>query len=136
MATSVPKAESTTGAVGTSGLIPDALHQHPRLTSPHTGTLNASAEDTVTFSRTFDTKPAWADSWEEATDNGVVVLKVKSWVQDGNGKYTGATIKGYRSRAIPTNLVSALLNGVYDLFTATGAAGVNYSMTFIQSAAP
>lgn len=131
MSKAVPKTEATSGAAGGSGLIPDADHQHPRLTSTHTGTLNASAEDTITFTRTFSEKPSWSDSWEEVADNGAVVIKVKSWVQDVNGNYTGCVIKGLRSQTIPQNLVTVLVSAVFNVFGGS-ASGVNYSMIFIK----
>lgn len=43
-------------------------------------------------------------------------------------------IKGYRAQAIPTNLVTLLLGGVFNLFNGS-AAGVEYSLIAVQSSA-
>ena len=106
-------------------------HRHPRLSATATGTLNGSGEATITFTRTFAAKPAFNCNYVEAADAQPVAFKVKTWTQDGGGNYTGCVIKGYRSQVVPTNLVTVLLGGVFNLF-AGNANGVEYSFIAIQ----
>ena len=54
------------------------------------------------------------------------IFKVQSWTQDG-GNYTGAVIKVWRAQTIPTNLVSLLLGGVFNLF-ASSVVGTQFSV--------
>lgn len=127
-----PIAESTTAKAGTMGAASRADHEHPRLTATATGVLNASGEATVTFTRTFPTKPGLTSMYAESADGQPVVFKVKTWTTDVNGNFTGCVIKGYRAQAIPANLVSLLLGGVFNLF-AGSAAGVEYSLIAVQA---
>lgn len=130
-----PKAE---GGIATPGEVPEIPrqdHQHPRLTSTANGTLNAQGEATITFTRVFATKPSVITLYVEAADGQPVVFKVKSWAQNGQGGYTGCVIKGYRSQTIPTNLVTLLLGGVFNLFNGS-ASGVEYTLVAVTPSAP
>jgi hypothetical protein len=70
--------------------------------------------------------------YAEAADGQPVVFKVKTWTVDGNGNYVGCVIKGYRAQAVPQNLVSLLLGGVFNLF-AGSASGVEFSLIAVQA---
>jgi hypothetical protein len=70
--------------------------------------------------------------YAEAADGQPVVFKVKTWTTDGNGNYIGCVIKGYRAQAVPQNLVSLLLGGVFNLF-AGSASGVEFSLIAVQA---
>lgn len=133
--TAAPLAEAKTPAPGTMGMVPHADHVHPRLTSATTGTLNASGEQTVVFTRTFAVKPSLVLTYVETADSQPVILKVKSWTVDGSNNYTGCVIRGYRAQAIPQNLVNLLLGAVFNLFTATSAANVEFTAIAVASSA-
>lgn len=126
LANSAPTAEAVSASPGSMDMASRADHTHPRLTATATGTLNASGEATITFTRSFASKPAVTVLYVEATDNQPVVFKVKSWTMTG-GNYTGCVIKGYRSQTIPQNLATLLLGAIFNLF-AGSASGVEYSM--------
>jgi len=129
-----PSAEANAPAAGTAPAVSRYDHKHQRLTSSTVGTLNSSGEATVTFTRAFATKPSWTIEYEEAADNPPIIFKVKSWVMSGSD-YTGCVIKGYRSTTIPTNLVTLLLGGVFNLFNGS-ANGVSYSAIMVASSSP
>lgn len=124
LADSAPPAEATAANAGSGGQGSRWDHQHPRLTSVGTGTLNASGEATVSFTRTFDAMPGMTCFLVEAADNPPVMFKVKSWVQDGNGKYTGCVIKGYRGLLLPASLTLVTALASFNVFAgvASGAA--------------
>lgn len=126
----MPEAEAKTPAPGSLASASRADHQHPRLTSTASGVLNAQGEAVITFTRTFSAKPSVIITYVEAADGQPIVFKVKSWTQDG-ANYTGCTIKGYRSQAVPQNLVSLLLGGVFNLF-AGSASGAEYTLIAVQ----
>jgi hypothetical protein len=137
LANMTPLSEATAATAGTTQMAARPDHVHPRLTSASTGLLNASGEATVTFTRTFSSKPSVCLLYAEAADGQPVVFKVKSWLGAGgaawtSGDYTGCVIKGYRAQTIPTNLVSLLLGGVFNLFAAS-ASGVEYSIIVLQA---
>lgn len=131
LTTTPPPAEANTATAGTMGQAARPDHVHPRLSSASSGTLNASGEATVNFTRTFPTKPSVTLTYAEAADGQPVVFKVKSWIMNGSD-YTGCVIKGYRAQSIPTNLVTLLLGGVFNLFAAS-ASGVDYSIIAVQA---
>lgn len=125
-----PKSEAGIPIVGTNETAARADHEHPRLSATATGVLNASGEATITFTRTFTAKPAVIPTYVEAADAQPIVFKVKSWTI-ANGVYTGCVIKGYRSQAVPQNLATLLLGGVFNLF-AGSAAGAEYTLIAVQ----
>ena len=138
-----PMAEKTVPTAGSGGQASRSDHRHPRLTSPHTGTLDANGEALLTFSRQFTNMPA-------------MMFKVVSWLKPntaGSGlvawtsgsPYAGAIIKGYRGQQLPnlgvvSGLLSAVITGVNGIVTAlTGynpfagpASNVVYTATAIQ----
>lgn len=132
LANTAPLAEAGAAVAGAMDQATRADHVHPRLTATATGVLNASGEATITFTREFPTKPGLTITYAETADNQPVVFKLKTWTQDGSLKYTGCVIKGYRSQSIPTNLVTLLVGGVFNLFAAS-ATGVEFSLIAVQS---
>ncbi len=114
--TAVPKTEMTGGAAGSVREIPPADHQHPRLTSTASGTLAVNGTASVTFTRTFSTKPAvTVMEIDSGGTSPPVDFKVQSWTQDANGNYTGCTIYGTRNRALPT--IAPLSSGLLTLLS-------------------
>lgn len=124
----MPLSEAGSPNSGTDIRLSRTDHVHPRLTSTSSGVLGANGEASITFTRTFANKPAVVMTYVEAADGQPVVIKVKSWTQDAQNNYTGCVIKGYRSSTIPTNLVTLLLGGVFNIF-AGSVTGVEYSLT-------
>lgn len=131
-ASTEPLAEAGIAETGTMNMAPRADHQHPRLTATSTGVLNASGEATITFTRTFPSKPGLTMTYAETADGQPVVFKVKTWTVVGSD-YTGCVIKGYRAQAIPTNLATLLLGGVFNLFSGSSATGVEFSLIAVQA---
>lgn len=127
-----PLAESGTAVPGSLPMAVRADHRHPRLTSATSHSLDVNGEATVVFTRTFSTQPSMAFSYTETADGQPLVFKVKSWTQDGSLNYTGCVVKGYRSTTIPTNLVTLLLGGVFNLFQGS-ANGVPVTVIALQS---
>lgn len=132
-----PLSEAGIAAAGSEAWATRADHRHPRLTSATNGTLNASGEATVNFTRTFTTKPSVAILYSETADGQPIVFKVKTWLGVGgttwtSGDYTGCVIKGYRSQTVPQNLATLLLGGVFNLF-AGSASGAEYSLIAVQA---
>lgn len=111
-------------------------HQHPRLTSSTRVALDASGNATVTYTRTFATKPAITLTAINPSGRAVT-LEITNDVVVG-GVYTGCVIKGYRSQLLPS-LSGILLIG--PLLTALGnfdilggsAAGVEVNVIAIQA---
>lgn len=121
--------EAGSGQAGTMPMASRGDHTHPRLSATANGTLNASGEATITFTRSFANKPSVIITYVEAADNQPLVFKVKTWTQSG-ATYTGCVIKAYRSQTIPTNLATLLLGGVFNLFSGS-ASGVEYNLIAI-----
>lgn len=135
-----PAPEKVTPAAGEGQRASRDDHVHPRLSSATIGTIGANGEVTLSFSRTFAAMPVLACLPIEMADNQPVLFKVKSWVQDGNGVYTGCVIKAYRSSILPAlsgillvgPLISALAS--YNVFGGS-AAGVQFCCLAIQPSA-
>lgn len=120
-----PMPESKTGTPGVAAVAVRAGHEHPRLTSATTGhVLDAAGEATITFTRTFVGKPAVTYMLDEPADAGPLMIKVKTWITNGTGEYTGCVVKGYRFQLLPASLtlVTALVNFSVYAGSTTGAA--------------
>lgn len=120
-----PMPETLAAVAGAGALATRSDHQHPRLTSATTGhVLDASGEATINFTRTFVGKPAVTYMLDEPADQGPVIIKVKTWLTNGNGDYTGCVVKGYRGQNLPASLtlLSALVSFNVFAGTTTGAA--------------
>lgn len=136
LATVAPPPEGVSAAAGTMPAASRADHVHPRLSSvtgPHT--LDSNGEATISFTQVFDAQPHADGFYTELADAQPVIFKAKSWVKDGNNKFVGVVLKGYRAQAIPTNLVTQLLGGVFNLFSPTSAAGVSFTCLAVKSSA-
>lgn len=130
LADTPPMGEAGTPQAGTGAKATRQDHRHPRLSSTASGTLNASGEATIVFTREFTAKPSVIVTLVEATEGQPVTFKVKSWTMTG-ANYTGCVIKGYRAQTIPTNLVTLLLGGVFNLF-AGSVTGAEFTLIAIQ----
>lgn len=124
-----PAVEMTGGAAGDMVKAQGANHSHPRLTSTTIHTISSGSTLNVTFTRTFINKPGvFCTEIEGDTSAGAqpAVFKVNSWTQDANNKYSGCTIKVWRSQTIPQNLVTLLATTTYNLFSAS-VVGTQFS---------
>lgn len=135
-----PMSEANTANVGSGGMAARQDHQHQRLTSTTTAILDGNNEAVVVFTRTFDTEPGMAVTFREAADNQPIVFKIKSFSIDGNGKYVGCTVKGYRSTLLPTLsgiiLIGPLISALSNLNIFGGsAAGISISVIAVQQSA-
>lgn len=126
----LPVAEGT-ATKGSRAYAADSGHVHPRLSSAINGTLDANGEKALTFGRTFSTKPVAAFTYAEAADSPPVTFKVKSWIQDGSGNYTGCVIKGYRGQTLPASLTLLTALVSFNVF-AGSAAGVEFHFIALQ----
>lgn len=137
LSNNAPPAETVSPAAGAGGMASRDDHKHPRLSSATVSTLNASGEAVIAFTRLFAAMPVVICTLYEAADSQPIVFKVKTWAQDGNGNYTGCTIKGYRSATLPamsgltlvTSLVTAL--GNFNVFGGS-AAGAQFCCLALQ----
>jgi hypothetical protein len=129
----MPITESS-GAPGGAGTASRGDHTHPRLSSATSGTLNASGEATITFTRSFAVMPCIDFTYIESADNPPIVFKVKIWVQDGGSNYIGCIAKGYRGQVIPQNLVSLLVGAVFNVFGGS-ATGIPFTCIALQPSA-
>lgn len=133
----MPMSEAVAGMPGNAGLASRANHAHARLTSATVQSLNSSGEATITFTRTFPSKPAMACLLHETADAQPVSFKVKSFTQDDKGNYVGCTVKGYRSALLPTLSGIALLTGLvnalasFNVFSGN-ASGAEFSCIALQ----
>ena len=123
-----PNAEARLATPGAGSSASRMDHQHPRLTSAATQTLNASSEATLVFTRLFDSKPSMVYNYEESAEGQPIVFKTKSWTTDANGKYTGCVVKAYRG-----SLVSIAVLGVGVNAFGGSASGVTFSYIALQS---
>lgn len=129
LTSSAPKSEATAPAVGTGEKASRDDHVHPRLTITRNGVLDGNGSAPIDFAPVvYDLEPGF---FAVSIGAGALVAFDVTWVQDGAGKYTGATITARRSRKLPAviSLLSALVN--YD--TSEPAAGVRFNATIIKS---
>lgn len=132
-----PPGEGVSSSSGNGGRASRDDHKHPRLSSSTVQSLNGSGEAIITFTRSFTSMPAVTCLLYESSELQPVVFKVKTWAQDGNGNYTGCTIKGYRSSLLPAlsgivligPLVTALAN--FNVFGGS-AAGAQFCCIALQ----
>lgn len=143
-ANAAPKSEKSGAAIGqqtTRYALED--HQHDRLTSSTVGTVTTGNTASIDFTRTFSaepgtvytelpptattTTPAAADTAATAQPTS---HKVIAWKMNAQNQYTGCIIRVFRSSTIPTNLVTLLLSGVFNLFGAT-VTGTRFSLVAV-----
>lgn len=133
LSTMPPIVEANAPETGVGGMAARNDHRHERLTSTATGTLNGSAEATITFTRSFATKPSVVICYVESADNQPIICKVKSWTMSGSD-YVGCVIKGYRLQQLPA--VLTLLTQLLNFNVAGGTAvGAEYSFIAVASSA-
>lgn len=125
-----PVAETPTPDTGTGGMAARNDHAHPRLTSVTVATVAAGSTVTVPFTRTFTNKPGMVFTEYEGDVSATAQpssFKVNSWVQDAGNNFIGCVVKVWRSQAVPQNLVTLLLGGIFNLFGAS-VVGTNFSV--------
>lgn len=108
LANTAPLSESGTAVAGGGGAASRQDHVHPRLTSATRVTLAGDGTATVTYTRSFPSKPA-VNLTAINPSGRQVVLEVTGDIQTG-GLYTGCTIKGSRAQLLPA-LTSIVLIG-------------------------
>lgn len=99
-----------------AGMMNEAVradHQHPRLTSSTNHTLDANGFATITFTRTFDSEPAIALTALGSGTDPVPDFRA-DFIKTGN-LWTGATIYGSRSRALP--MITPINGGLIGLLS-------------------
>ncbi len=132
-ASTTPSTDMVGGLIGGTGFYALATHAHPRLTSIHSGMLDASGMSAqITFARSFAAQPGIALVAIVPGGTQPVTLQVQSWLQDGSGNFIGCTVKGYRSRVLPSVLASLVALLSFDVFGGT-TAGVQFSLIAIQA---
>jgi hypothetical protein len=129
LSNSAPMGEAVTPTAGSGQGLTRDTHQHPRLTSVSYGVVISGNTATVNFTRAFDNKPGLDCLEENVSVAGAAqpaIFGVSSWVQDGNGKYTGVVIRVWRAQTVPQNLVSMLVSAVFNIFGAS-VTGTSFS---------
>lgn len=129
LATDDPKSEGTAPAAGTGEKASRDDHVHQRLTITRNGTLDGAGSAVLDFApMVYDMEPGF---FAVSIGAGALVGFDVAWVQNAQGKFTGATITARRSRKLPAviGLLSVLVN--YD--TSEPAAGVKFNATIIKS---
>lgn len=134
-ADAMPQPEAGSPAPGSVDAAARIDHRHERITWSGIAVTNASGVATFDFSsKPFAAQPVPVLGYIEMTTTAQpVILHVNNWVMGTGanaGKYVGCTVRGQRGQAIPTNLVTLLLGGVFNLFAAS-ASGVSVSLVLI-----
>lgn len=140
-ASTAPLSEKTASAIGsqtTRYALED--HQHPRLTSTTVGVVVTGNTASLDFTRTFAAEPGTVYSelpptatttTPVANDTAATAQptchKVIAWKMNAQNQYTGCVIRVFKGQVAPTNLVTLLLSGVFNLFGAT-VVGTRFSL--------
>lgn len=98
-------------------------------TTPLTAGTDRSGTATVTFTRAFNNKPGFSITEIDAAGSQPLVCVVTGFV--GTGPYTGCTIKGYRSQALPSQgqlSIASLLTGVINGVNALAASLTGFNI--------
>ena len=130
-----PVPDSLSAAVGAGGMAARNDHSHIRPTSVTAHTSDSNGEATITFSRTFPPFTATPTTpWPganlspyEPADNQPILWKVKSWVTDGGGNYTGCVVKLYRAQTLPTQTQLSIGALLTDVITAVNTLSASLS---------
>lgn len=134
---SPPMGEAGVAAAGTANQAPRYDHRHPRLSSSTNATTNASGEQTVVFTRTFDTMPSVIITAIENSTTPAPSFKVKAFQTNAGGKYTGCTIYGSRERALPSLsgilLVGPLITALAGYLPSEPAANTQFTIVALQA---
>ena len=123
-------------------------HRHARLTSAVVGLIATGNTATIGFTRAFGAEPTidYCELPPAADTTAPVSADTAATAQPTNAKviawtmgptallpnaaptdYTGCTIRVWKAQTIPTNLVTLLLGGVFNLFAAS-VVGVRFSI--------
>lgn len=132
-----PLPEAVQPSAGSTGMAAREDHKHPRLTSATVQTLDGSGVATVMFTRSFASLPAVTCLLYEATAAQPVVFKVRGWVQDAGGSYTGCQAQGVRASLLPSlsgiGLLTGLITALSNLNVFGGsAAGAQFCCIALQ----
>jgi len=144
-----PASEATGGNAGTD---PQKFsmdgHAHPRLTSVVVGTVASGNTAAIAFTRSFISEPGIDYQELPATSNTTTPptsdtdanaqptnCKVVAWTKGPTAllpnapaaAFTGCVVRIWRSQTVPQNLVSLLLGGVFNLFSAS-VVGTRFSL--------
>jgi len=152
-ATTPPRSEAGTPVLGNSKTVPDAMHQHPRLTATAKGLLDTNGLATVTFTQQFDAEPAIAIISVGARTAGKAVpdFDFTFTTDQVTGKFIGGTVYGRRARKLPeqplagnpiTGVLATLVNVISGLnaiaLSITGydatepASGAGYTLIAVK----
>ncbi len=138
LSSATPKSEGSTPAAGSGMMASRDDHTHARITAAGYGVLAGNGlSGNLLFMRdgqpmAFDNRPCPVLTAVATGKPQPTSLEVATWVQDANGKYIGCTVKGYLAQTIPTNLVTLLLSGVFNLFGAS-PAGIEFSYVMVPA---
>jgi hypothetical protein len=140
LTTANPDAEAVVAKPGTGQSAARDDHQHPRVSSATVQVLDGTGVATVMFTRTFASLPAVACLLYEASAAQPVVFKVRTWVQDAQGNYTGCVIQGNRASLLPSLSGIALLTGLITALSnlnvfGGSAAGAQFCCIALQPSA-
>jgi len=158
-ATTPPRGEASTPVLGSSKTVPDAMHQHPRLTAtgpnpPDPLVLDTNGLATVNFTQAFDLPPGVTITAQNVKVSGKPVPRfdfsyIIGAVGTANeGKYIGAIVYGERQKALPTltplsgtlSLLSGVISGtnaalalLSGFLPTEPAAGAGFSLIAVKS---
>ncbi len=150
MSGSTPTSESTSGSPGSTMLIPDAGHSHPRLTSADIATIASGSTVKIAFTRTFTKPPAMfytlIESDTGASQQPCLFATVDYLAADGvtslgtaspaDGVVIGGcVVKAWRANIIPQNLATLLLTAAWSLFGGS-VVGVKIAYVALASSRP
>lgn len=136
IATTMPLPEAVTPTPGSDGNVASgAGHQHPRLTSVHPVTTDASGLRAITFAFPFANKPGFVYGVE---NNPGATVDVVSYQQDGSNNYIGATVRcTKRTAGVNSTTVSVVgipvLSGTTASTADTPQPNQAISVTFIKA---
>lgn len=122
-ATAAPPGVAVDGSKGDIPRYALENHTHPARVQRKEVTLDVNGMATWTFTKPFDSKPVVNYMVEQATGEPIII-EVNAFVMT-NGKWSGVTVKGYRSRVTPTvaplnvlAILGAVVTGVNTLISA------------------
>lgn len=148
LGSATPRSEAVAPTAGAAQVASRDDHRHPRLTSTTQATIATGNTASVMFTRSFvnepgidyqelpptadTTTPTAADTNANAQPTN---SKVVAWMKGPTTllpdaaatDYTGCVVRVWRSQTIPTNLVTLLLGGVFNLFAAS-VVGTRFSI--------
>lgn len=131
LSNAAPVTDGLSAVPGTGVKVSRDTHSHQSRAGTGTGVTNSSGLATIAFSRAFDVQPIMGSPvYEEVAGTQPILFHRVAWIKTG-AQWTGVTIQAQRAQVIPTNLVTALLGGVFNLF-AGGVSGVAVEVIALQ----